>query len=487
MTRHRKAANADARPRNDALLFDPSVTETEDVGHIIRVFANPGPDRDEPAYRGPARGKPVGNPIVVYTDGSCLENGDEDARAGLGVWFGVDHASNLSARVPGPVQSNQVGEVLAIEAAAKLVPPFTPLHIKSDSKYAVEGLTTHVRAWEDKGWLGVANADALRAAVAALRRRTAPTWLQWVKGHAGEEGNEGADRLAGEGAFLPPRALPPLDSTDLRFLPEGAKLAALTQALAYKGIRATRAAPPRTTSVANVALTRAAVYRVITPHMPTDKSIWKAVRKEQVRRNVSDFLWKLLHGSHKVGRYWAHIPDHEHRAECLVCPGRPVESMEHILLHCVAPERARVWALCEELWRKRWHAWPDMALGLIMGSTLAGFQADDGGRDAGASRLYGILVSESAHLIWCLRCTRRIEHEDLAPPLTDAYVTRRWLARINDRLQTDAALTHPKYGRKARPKPAVLATWSGTLLNEHLLPDDWTSNTQLLVGIRARE
>jgi len=34
---------------------------------------------------------PEGVKCIVYTDGSCLNNGDEDAVAGSGVWFGPDN------------------------------------------------------------------------------------------------------------------------------------------------------------------------------------------------------------------------------------------------------------------------------------------------------------------------------------------------------------------------------------------------------------
>lgn len=29
--------------------------------------------------------------VIVYTDGSCLNNGKPDAKAGIGVWFGVNN------------------------------------------------------------------------------------------------------------------------------------------------------------------------------------------------------------------------------------------------------------------------------------------------------------------------------------------------------------------------------------------------------------
>lgn len=62
------------------------------------------------------------------------------------------------------------------------------------------------------------------------------THFQWVKGHNGDHRNEESDRLAKERAE---KAIP--DELDLQIPTEfdiqGAKLSAMMQALAYKGIR----------------------------------------------------------------------------------------------------------------------------------------------------------------------------------------------------------------------------------------------------------
>jgi len=50
-------------------------------------------------------------PITVYTDGSCLNNGESTAHAGSRVWFGVGDARNAALRTPSPDQSNQTGEL----------------------------------------------------------------------------------------------------------------------------------------------------------------------------------------------------------------------------------------------------------------------------------------------------------------------------------------------------------------------------------------
>ena len=138
--------------------------------------------------------------VEVYTDGACWNNRKADARCRGGIWFSPNHQKNAAIRVPGERQSNQVGELAAAIKAISSVPSFTPLVIITDSKYVINGLTTHLREWEDDGWIGIENAQLFKRAAYLLRRRTATTSFKWVKGHDGNLGNEESDKLAKEGA-----------------------------------------------------------------------------------------------------------------------------------------------------------------------------------------------------------------------------------------------------------------------------------------------
>ncbi|KAF6746130.1 hypothetical protein DFP72DRAFT_823459, partial [Ephemerocybe angulata] len=58
-----------------------------------------------------------------------------------------------------------------------------------------------------------------------------------------------------------------------------------------------------------------------------------------------------------------------------------------------------------------------------------------------------IIISESAHLIWCLRCEWRIGREGKLDCLhTEAEITGRWRAVVNRRLRLDWALVNKQAG-----------------------------------------
>lgn len=114
-----------------------------------------------------------------------------------------------------------------------MISTFWPLIIKTDSQYVIKGLTTHLRVWEDQGWIGIKNSRLFKKAAYLLRKRTAPTLFEWVKGHSGDEGNEQSDMLAKEGASKDQPDDLPLDIPPEYDL-QGAKLATMTQVLAYK-------------------------------------------------------------------------------------------------------------------------------------------------------------------------------------------------------------------------------------------------------------
>ncbi|KAI0336958.1 hypothetical protein BDW22DRAFT_1299621, partial [Trametopsis cervina] len=137
-------------------------------------------------------------------------------------------------------------------------PPVVPVHIITDSKYCIEGITVHSPHWEAKGWVGVENKEWFQAIISWARMRGARTTFEWVKGHTGIQGNEGADRLAAIGARKPPVGNVILHPQN-RFLLSGAQISTITQKTLYQSIRELENPIQRRSTTHHLRLTKAAV------------------------------------------------------------------------------------------------------------------------------------------------------------------------------------------------------------------------------------
>jgi ribonuclease HI len=409
-----------------------------------------------------------------------MNNGGANVKAGAGIFYGVDDPRNRALRIPDKLRpSNNVGELVAIKHAVEACPLNTPLSIYTDSQISINALTKHLAKSEDEGFLTTANGPLVRAIVSKLRRRRAKTTITWVKGHAGNAGNEAADRLADEGCQKP--TPDEMDcKADSRFLLPGAKLQAMSQSKAYKIMQLLKRKKPahrklldRKRTRQNLRLAQEAVADA-SDDLPSEEAIWKSTRHKDLSRSVRHFLWMMLHGGYKVGDHWTKIPGHEEKATCNTCG--VTETMTHILTKCEAPGQKEIWELASELWvLKTGDVLPPPTIGQIMGCAAIKRQ------NAGTTRLSRIIFSESAHLIWRIRNERVIQER---PTASEREIYNRWCKSINSRLEIDCALTNAlKYGKKAIPKALVLETWHRVLKNEESLPKDWTWETGVLVGI----
>lgn len=479
LTRRRLTENRTAREQNNELTFNPSITIRDDLAPCFRIFCEQHATTTETINR-----KVFEIPdeeLTVYTDGSAINNGYENAKAGGGIYYGENDPKNEAIRVYGPTQTNQAGEIAAIYKVAKTnVGLFAPLHIISDSRYAINGLTIHLEKWEKTGYIGKANKAYFQAAASWLKERGSRTGLKWIKGHSGDKGNDGADHKANQGANLPPeQASKP--TINPKFHLTGAQISATTQKLIYQGIREEKTYLQRKTATEMLDRTRYAVED-LSGYLPSDEIIWKATQHKDTTRRIRDFIWKTMHGAYRVGKWWRNIPTMEQRAECQHC--RVEDSMEHILTECDLPGQKHIWKTVEKIWLKKHKEWPRLTIGTILGSPLAKFTTNDGKRRAGANRLYRILITEAAHLIWKLRCDlvigKGIEEENW---YTENQLTAKLLATLNRRLTLDQAMTRSRFGTKALPRKIVLQTWSGIIEDEHELPTDWIGKVGVLVGI----
>jgi len=133
--------------------------------------------------------------VALYTDGACSGN------PGPGGWgalliFG-DHQRELSGG--DPETTNNRMELQAVIEGMRALKRRVPVTIYTDSTYVMKGMTEWIANWKARGWKTAAkkpvkNEDLWRALDEALAGHDVQ-W-QWVKGHAGDPGNEAADALA---------------------------------------------------------------------------------------------------------------------------------------------------------------------------------------------------------------------------------------------------------------------------------------------------
>ncbi|KAH9929358.1 uncharacterized protein B0H18DRAFT_873907, partial [Fomitopsis serialis] len=359
------------------------------------------------------------------------------------------------------------------------------LHLVSTSSFLTKAVTTKLERWENEGWIGVPHADYLSALINHLRQRCAVTTVR----HASTPWEWKAIDWIRDRACPPLLGRPPTAvraTVNPAFRLSGARLASLTQAMAYKGILAARRPPARQGTTRNMNL---ALATLEPRQQHSSNELWTSLRHKDIRHQVSDFLWKTLHSALRVGHFWDHIPQYEDRVSCTSCHRE--ESIEHILFECAAAGQRHIWALAEALWLKTGLAWPGMSFGTLLTLGIKAWtHPGSKRRREGASRLWRILVSESAYLIWKLRCERVIGHGD-SPDWQhhELAVHQRWHAAIDARLQLDIASTRHYLGGRTQRTDVVLRTWNRVLEDEIALPDDWT-RFGFLVGIapvRVRE
>lgn len=135
---------------------------------------------------------------VIYTDGACSGN------PGPGGWGALLIHGDAEKELCGGAEdttNNRMELTAAIEALNALKRP-CKVDLYTDSTYVRSGITEWIHGWKAKGWRNAAkkpvkNADLWQQLDAATERHDI-NW-HWVKGHAGDPGNERADALANQG------------------------------------------------------------------------------------------------------------------------------------------------------------------------------------------------------------------------------------------------------------------------------------------------
>ncbi len=134
--------------------------------------------------------------VTIYTDGACSGN------PGPGGWCAILVCMGKEKEISGGSSdtTNNRMELTAVIEALKALKRKCSVHIVTDSKYVVDGVTKGwARSWRAKGWKKSDGKPALNPEMWGelldeLDKHEVT--FEWIKGHAGHEYNERCDTVA---------------------------------------------------------------------------------------------------------------------------------------------------------------------------------------------------------------------------------------------------------------------------------------------------
>ncbi len=139
----------------------------------------------------------------VYTAGACINNGSDNAMAGIGIYFGEDDIRNVSKKVVGK-QSNNIAELQAIIDVYNIIKDDLTnkkICIVSDSIYALRCITEYGEEQSKNKWeKDIPNKDLVKYGY-ELYKNQKNVYFMYVKAHTENfdvhsKGNDSADKLA---------------------------------------------------------------------------------------------------------------------------------------------------------------------------------------------------------------------------------------------------------------------------------------------------
>lgn len=134
--------------------------------------------------------------ITIYCDGACRGNNlSIDQRIGAYA-YKLIHKEHV--KFGGKAEKNTTNNIMELKSVIEALKALKPsakemeISIYSDSNYVVSGLNSWWDGWVKKGFSGVKNLE-LWQELRTLFDSFPHISINWVKGHAGNSGNEDVD------------------------------------------------------------------------------------------------------------------------------------------------------------------------------------------------------------------------------------------------------------------------------------------------------
>ena len=133
--------------------------------------------------------------VDIYTDGACSGN---PGPGGWGVFIEIDN-ENIELSGGDRETTNNRMELMAAIKALEEIDKDYEITLYTDSNYVKDGITSWISNWKKNNWKtankkDVKNKELWMRLDEAIKDKII-SWV-WVKGHAGNAGNEQADYLA---------------------------------------------------------------------------------------------------------------------------------------------------------------------------------------------------------------------------------------------------------------------------------------------------
>ncbi len=133
--------------------------------------------------------------VDIYTDGACSGN---PGPGGWGVLIEIDN-ENIELSGGDKETTNNRMELMAAIKALEEIDKDYEITLYTDSNYVKDGITSWISNWKKNNWKTASKKDVKNKELwirldEAIKDKNI-SWV-WVKGHAGNAGNEQADYLA---------------------------------------------------------------------------------------------------------------------------------------------------------------------------------------------------------------------------------------------------------------------------------------------------
>ena len=94
--------------------------------------------------------------IIIYTDGSCINNGKKNAVGAIGIYYGDNNPKNLGMAITDENTkiTNQTMELLACIEGLSNIESNDIIYLYTDSQYVIKSMTEWIKKWELNGWIG---------------------------------------------------------------------------------------------------------------------------------------------------------------------------------------------------------------------------------------------------------------------------------------------------------------------------------------------